>query len=264
MEVKEEPTEIIEDPSTTAVKMEMDSEEDSEPEFHVSNKNPEKLLEESDDEASIPPKSIASELGIRSKTIFQECKDTVRLAGKAAVNLAIELEMARDDHVIKNHYDFNSPASYNGILTKENAAGRNHCTENHFFKSLPKWVIKQLQQPNLLPVIYKFNGPSDLSLAKGNPFGSIAVAFLISQIGLYDVIGPKAFVSGFNQLYRTMFTKPPGAPEETLPPEHPVRRFDCLSLDENEKVEFLENESRCALYKSQCFTFVSALSSDSD
>ena len=71
MEVKEEPTEIIEDPSTTAVKMEMDSEEDSEPEFHVSNKNPEKLLEESDDEASIPPKSIASELGIRSKTIFQ-------------------------------------------------------------------------------------------------------------------------------------------------------------------------------------------------
>ena len=71
MEVKEETAEIIEDPSTTAVKMEMDSEEDSEPEFHVSNKNPEKLLEDSDDEDSAPPELIAAELGIRSKTIFQ-------------------------------------------------------------------------------------------------------------------------------------------------------------------------------------------------
>ena len=73
------------------------------------------------------------------------------------MNLEIALEMSREDEVYKNHFDYNYEEHYkNGVLTKEKAAGFNHCTENHFFKALPKWIVKQLQQPNLQPVIFKF------------------------------------------------------------------------------------------------------------
>ena len=107
------------------------------------------------------------------------------------------------------------------------------------------------------------SSPEDLLSAQGDPFGSIAVAFLISQIGLYDVAGPEMFVTGFNQLYRSMFTNPPGEPEDKLPASHPARGFNCLEIDEYGEVELLKSENRLALYKSQSYNFVAQLP-DSD
>ena len=70
--------------------------------------------------------------------------------------MEIKLEMAKDDHVIENHFDNKTPASYKGLLSKRESAGTNHCTENHFFKKLPPWVVKQLQVHGLKHVLYKF------------------------------------------------------------------------------------------------------------
>jgi len=244
------------EPESYVVKVENDSEED-EPDFHVVNKNPEGLLSPVDEAKKSPQKSLHVELGNRSKTIFQECKDTIRLASKATVDLEINIEMYKDDHVLENHFNNKSPASYNGILSRKEEI--KYCTQNHFFKKLPAWIIRQLNVPCLTPVLFKFNSPEDLLSAQGNPFGSIAVAFLISQIGLYDVAGPKMFVTGFNQLYRSMFTNPPGEPEDKLPASHPARGFDCLEIDEYGEVELLKSENRLALYKSQSYNFVAQL-----
>lgn len=244
------------------VKLENDSEED-EPDFHVVNKNPEGLLSPEQEVENSSHKSLHVELGNRSKTIFQECKDTIRLASKATIDLEINVQMLKDDHVLENHFANKCLASYNGLLSRKEEI--KYCTQNHFFKKLPAWIIRQLSVPGLTPVLYKFNSPDDLLSAQGDPFGSIAVAFLISQIGLYDVAGPKMFVNGFNQLYRSMFTNPPGEPEDKLPASHPAIGFDCLELDKYGEVELLKAENRLALYKSQSYNFVAQLpGSDSD
>jgi hypothetical protein len=62
--------------------------------------------------------------------------------------------MYKDEHVLENHFNNKSPASYNGILSRKEEI--KYCTENHFFKKLPAWIIRQLNVPCLTPVLLKF------------------------------------------------------------------------------------------------------------
>jgi len=154
------------EPQSYVVKLENDSEED-EPDFHVVNKNPEGLLSPEQEVKNSSHKSLHVELGNRSKTIFQgryislflstsfsECKDTIRLASKATIDLEINVQMLKDEHVLENHFANKCLASYNGLLSRKEEI--KYCTQNHFFKKLPAWIIRQLRVPGLTPVLYKF------------------------------------------------------------------------------------------------------------